>query len=159
MSREVERKYLVNNDDWRSQAGPGIFYRQGYLSTDPDRNVRVRIGDGKAVMTVKGKGEAARDEFEWPIPIQDAEQILSRIAIEPVIEKTRYEIRDGELKWQIDEYEGENGGLVVAEVETEKDPREIPKPQWLGEDVTDDPRYSNASLVKRPYKQTEKAGR
>jgi adenylate cyclase len=159
MSREVERKYLVRNDSWRTQAGPGVFYRQGYLSTDPDRNVRVRIGDGMAVMTVKGKGDAARDEFEWPIPLNDAEQILSRIAIEPVIEKTRYEIREDDLKWQIDEYEGENRGLVVAEVETNKDPRDITKPQWLGEDVTDDARYSNASLVKRPYRQTEKAGR
>jgi adenylate cyclase len=159
MSREVEGKYLVKNDSGRSQAGPGKFYRQGYLSTDPDRNVRVRIGDGKAVMTVKGKGEAARDEFEWPIPVKDAEQILSRIAIKPVIEKTRYEIRDRDLKWQIDEYEGENRGLVVAEVETDKDPLEVPKPQWLSEDVTDDPRYSNASLVKQPYRQTEKAGR
>jgi len=150
MGREIERKFLVKDDRWRQMAGPGVSYRQGYLCLDNQRNVRVRMGGGKAVITVKGKAEGnARDEFEYPIPAADARQILSRIAVRPIIEKTRYEIQAGGLKWQVDEFGGENQGLVIAEVETGKS-SVISKPDWVGEEVTGDARYYNANLVKQP---------
>jgi adenylate cyclase len=152
MGREVERKYLVTDDRWRQRVGPGAHYRQGYLCADPQRSVRVRLAANEAALTIKGNVEgAARDEFEYPIPAADANQILERLCIKPIIEKTRYEIQFGGVKWQVDEFAGENEGLVIAEVETSKAPEEIPKPEWLGEDVTDDPRYSNVNLVKQPY--------
>jgi adenylate cyclase len=152
MAREVERKYLVKGDLWRERAGPGVPIRQGYLCIEPDRSVRLRIAGDKAFLTIKGKSQGpARDEFEYPVPLEDAEQMLSRLAVKPLIEKTRHVIQDGKYKWEIDEFGGENQGLVVAEVETVDDNKDIPKPDWLGDEVTDDPRYFNVSLVQRPF--------
>ena len=154
MGREVERKYLVKNALWRREADRGIEYRQGYLCLDPRRGVRVRLGGEKAILTVKGQSEgSARDEFEFPIPAADAEELLERICIQPIIEKTRYQVHRGDLTWEIDEFAGENRGLLIAEVETDKPPQQIPIPEWAGEDVTDDPRYFNTHLVKQPYSQ------
>jgi len=154
MGREIERKYLVKDESWRQHAGRGIHYQQGYLCLDMERSVRVRVGGGKGTITLKGKPEgAARDEFEYPIPADDGRQILERICVKPIIEKIRYEIRVGGLKWEVDEFFGENRGLVVAEIETGKLSGEIAKPDWVGEEVTDDPRYFNLNLVKQPYLQ------
>lgn len=134
MGRENERKYLVRDDRWRRDAGPGTHYRQGYLCLDPARNVRVRVGGGKAVVTLKGKSEDhVRDEFEYQIPIEDATQILARLCVKPVIEKMRYDIRIGGLKWQVDEFAGENTGLVIAELETDESARGISRPEWVGQ--------------------------
>ena len=153
MPREVEHKFLVK-DGWRQHVGHGIRYQQGYLSLDPERSVRVRLGGGKAVITMKGKPDgAARDEFEYPIPAEDGRQILDRMCVKPLIEKTRYELSHGRLTWQIDEFGGENRGLVVTEVETDRESRDILKPDWAGDEVTDDSRYSNINLVRQPYSQ------
>jgi adenylate cyclase len=152
MGQEIERKHLVANDHWRRQAGLGTLYVQGYFSVDPERSVRVRMAGGKAVLTVKREiTSSTRDEFEYQIPAEDADRMLDNICIKPLIEKTRYVIQDGKLKWEIDEFSAENRGLIIAEVELEDDRLEIVKPDWVGEEVTNDPRYFNVNLVKHPY--------
>lgn len=152
MGREIERKYLIRNDRWRSCTGPGTRYLQGYLSLDPERNVRVRVANADATLTIKGKSEGPiREEFEYRIPLEDADCMLAKICIKPVIEKIRYVIQDGELKWAIDEFKGENRGLIVVELETKDSSEAIVKPDWVGQEVTDDSRYFNFNLVKRPY--------
>jgi adenylate cyclase len=152
MGLEVERKYLVANECWRRHVGPGTPYVQGYVSVDPERSVRVRIAEGKATLNVKREVTSAiRDEFEYPIPAEDADQILASICIQPLVEKTRYTVQAGDLKWEIDEFSGANRGLVIAEVELEDDRRQIVAPDWVGEEVTGDPRYFNINLVKHPY--------
>lgn len=152
MSREIERKFLVRNDGWREQAGPGTPYRQGYLSLDPERSVRVRTAGDQAFLTIKGQSQgAARDEFEYPIPRRDAEQMLSSLCVQPLIVKMRYVVKDGPHKWEIDEFGGENRGLVLAEIELDDERQEIELPDWVGREVTNDPRYFNLSLVQHPY--------
>jgi adenylate cyclase len=152
MGQEIERKYLVPNDNWRRHAGPGKVYVQGYLSLDPERSVRVRVAGRKAALTVKGESTSSiRDEFEYQIPAEDADRMLDKICVKPLIEKTRYVIQDGKLKWEIDEFSGENRGLIITEVELEDERLEIVTPDWVGEEVTDDPRYFNINLVKHPY--------
>jgi len=157
MAREIERKYLVENDAWRREAPPGVPIVQGYLSADPDRSVRIRIAGDDAFVTIKGKAQgSARDEYEYPIPKDDAAEILENLCLKPPIEKTRYIVRRGDLKWEIDEFAGENRGLVMAEVETAKPSAEIEKPAWLGKDVTADPRYANVRLARHPFSQWER---
>lgn len=152
MGLEIERKFLVSTSDWRRQAGEGVRVRQGYVSLEPGRTVRVRIAGQKAFLTLKGKPKRlVRDEFEYPIPLQDAQQMLDTMSLRPIIEKTRYVLKDGGLKWEIDEFAAENRGLVIAEVELESPDQQIAKPAWIGDEVTEDHRYSNSSLVKNPY--------
>lgn len=154
MGREIERKFLVRDQSWRAVAGSGTPYRQGYLNLDPERTVRVRVAGDRAFITIKGKTDgAARDEFEYPVPTGDANHLLEMLAIQPIIEKTRYVVREHGLKWEIDEFGGENAGLVVAEVELENSEQHIDKPAWLAGEVTSDPRYFNANLVRSPYSQ------
>jgi len=154
MAKEIERKYLLKNDAWRDQASAGVLHRQGYLSTDPGRSVRVRVAGTKGFLTIKGKAKgAARDEFEYVIPAKDAGLLLRTLCIRPLIEKTRYTIRQGKLKWEIDEFARENKGLVIAEIEIPGKGIRIAKPDWVGEEVTQHPRYSNINLVKKPFKE------
>ena len=159
MGVEIERKFLVR--DPSVVAGvPGTEIRQGYLSLAPERTIRVRrIGDA-AVITLKGLGEGSRDaaaspavrtEFEYSIPVADAEVMLARLAIKPLIEKVRYRIRDGGLVWEVDVFHGANEGLVVAEVELESESQAVSIPAWVGREVTEDVRYLNANLVTFPY--------
>jgi len=151
MAREIERKFLVRNDGWRGRAVKSTPYRQGYLSMDPDRSVRIRVAGEKGALTVKGRSQgSARDEFEYEIPRQDAEQML-RICVQPLIEKTRHIVPAGELKWEVDEFEGANHGLVLAELEIPEEGTPLTNADWLGKEVTGDPRYFNLSLVKNPY--------
>jgi adenylate cyclase len=151
MGTEVERKYLVAGNAWRGLA-PGAHYRQGYLNRDPERTVRIRSADTRAYITVKGKTVGAtRAEYEYEIPLADAEAMLDTLVERPIIEKRRYEIPYGEVVVQVDEFLGENAGLVVAEVELMAEDQVFEKPSWLGDDVTGDPRYFNASLVGYPY--------
>ena len=153
MGREIERKFLVKDDSWRQSAEPGKPYVQGYISVVPERIVRVRTTGEKAVVTLKGKHEGlGRDEFEYPIPLEDARRILDTMCICPLIEKTRYIVKADGMKWEIDEFARENEGLVIAEVELESENQEVRLPAWVGEEVTRDYRYSNASLVREPYK-------
>jgi adenylate cyclase len=150
MAKEIERKYLVGGEAWKA-LGSGVFYRQGYLNSHRERVVRVRTMDGKAALTVKGVAVGAtRLEFEYEIPFADAEQMLE-LCEQPLIEKTRYRIDNAGLTWEIDEFHGANEGLVVAECELESEDQQIDKPDWVGEDVTGDPRYFNSNLVSNPF--------
>lgn len=150
MGREIERKFLVSGGGWRS--GEGVPFRQGYLSTDPHRSVRLRVAGGKAWITVKGITEgAARDEYEYEVPPADAVEMIDRLCLRPVIRKTRYPVAYGGRKWTVDVFEGENKGLVLAEVELESEDENVKLPPWAGEEVTGDGRYANAALVSRPY--------
>ena len=151
MATEIERKFLVKDDSWRG-LGPGSRYRQGYLSTDPERTVRARVVAGKGYLTIKGKTvNAARAEYEYSIPLQDAEAILDELCERPLIEKTRYRIDYQGLVWEVDEFEGENAGLVIAEVELASADQAVSLPGWIGEEVTADPRYYNANLIANPF--------
>jgi adenylate cyclase len=151
MATEIERKFLVRNDTWRG-LGKGCHYRQGYLSTEPGRSVRVRVADGKGYLTIKGKtANVTRTEYEYAIPLQDADTMLDELCKRPLIEKTRYRIDYQGLVWEIDEFEGENAGLVIAEVELESVDQEIAFPAWIGQEVTTEPRYYNASLIANPF--------
>jgi adenylate cyclase len=152
MAKEIERKFLVRGEPWRSAAS-GTTYRQGYLSSQPERSVRVRSDGKKAKLTIKGLTRGAtRDEFEYDIPLADAELLLDQLCERPVVEKTRYLVPFGGRTWEIDVFQGENQGLVVAEVELDSEDQSLTLPPWAAREVTDDPRYFNANLVKNPFK-------
>ena len=156
MGKEIERKFLVTGEAWRK--GEVSDYRQGYLSIDKQRTVRVRVAGDVARLTVKGITEGAtRAEYEYPIPVADAKSMLETLCLRPLIEKRRYRIRHGGMTWEIDEFLGENAGLIIAEIELETVQQPFDKPSWVGEEVTSDPRYYNANLVTRPYTTWEKA--
>jgi CYTH domain-containing protein len=151
MGKEIERKFLVRQGEWPKNEG--VTYRQGYLSTVKERTVRVRIAGDAAFLTVKGISKGAtRAEFEYDIPVSDAEEMLDHLCEQPLIEKRRYEIEHGGLTWEVDEFFGNNEGLVLAEVELESEDQQFERPPWVGEEVTDDPRYFNANLVEHPYR-------
>ena len=150
MGQEIERKFLVANDAWRT--GAGTLIRQGYLHNEIDGTVRVRTKGERAYLTIKGNTTGiTRLECVYQIPVEEADQILDELCIKPLIEKIRYEVRAGGFKWEIDEFLGENSGLLVAEIELEHENQAFPKPDWLGREVSDDFRYHNANLVKNPY--------
>ena len=151
MATEIERKFLVRDDSWRG-LGEGSHYRQGYLSTEPGRTVRVRTASGKGYLTIKGKTvNASRAEYEYDIPVADAAAMLDTLCLRPLIEKTRFRIEYQGLVWEVDDFEGENTGLVLAEVELAAADQAVALPHWVGEEVTSDPRYYNASLIARPF--------
>jgi CYTH domain-containing protein len=151
MAKEIERKYRVREDNaWRDVQG--TIYRQGYLSTVKERTVRVRTIGQQGYLTIKGMTVGAtRLEFEYKIPVADAEEMLDTLCERPLIEKTRRKIEFGGLVWELDEFSGVNAGLVIAEVELESEDKVFNKPPWIAEEVTDDPRYFNANLVAYPY--------
>lgn len=151
MPREIERKFLVRTDGWRGAATSSSELRQGYLLNTPEKNVRVRKAGDRAWLTVKAAADGiARHEFEYEIPPADAAELL-QLCEGPLIEKTRHLVPMGSLTWEIDEFEGDNAGLIVAEIELPSEETPFERPEWLGEEVTDDPRYLNASLVGNPY--------
>ena len=151
MATEIERKFLVNGRDWQTQ-GQGTRLVQGYLSSVAERTVRVRIDGEQATLNIKGKTEGAtRSEWEYPIPVAEAEDLLSRLCEQPLIDKIRYRIPYEGFVWEVDEFFGENAGLVVAEVELESEDQTFEKPDWLGEEVTHDARYYNSNLIKHPF--------
>lgn len=151
MPVEIERKFRVTGDGWRT-ADAGAHYRQGYLSMQAGASVRVRASDAQGWLTIKGETcGASRPEYEYLIPLAHAIELLDTLCIQPVIEKTRYRIEYRGLVWEVDEFEGENAGLVIAEVELENEGQAIERPEWVGEEVTGDPRYYNVSLVSKPY--------
>jgi len=151
MAQEIERKFLLKSDEWRALA-TGTAYRQGYLSTDKRATVRVRTVGAQGFLTIKGLTVgAARSEYEYEIPLADALAMLESLAEKPLIEKMRYAIPVGGLVWEVDEFFGENAGLIVAEVELGSEDQVFEKPRWVGEEVTADPRYFNANLVKTPF--------
>lgn len=151
MAKEIERKFLVKGDSWRSQ-GNGKRYRQGYLSTVKERTVRVRAAGDQGFITVKGVNVGpTRSEYEYEIPLADANEILDRLCERPLIEKTRYRIPFGGMTWEVDEFEEENRGLITAEVELTHENQAVSLPVWIDAEVTDDPRYFNSNLVAHPF--------
>jgi len=153
MPREIERKFLLRGEGWRA-LGAGVPYRQGYLSTVPGRSVRVRLVRDRGYLTIKGiTVGATRAEYEYEIPAEDASELLTNLCERPLIEKTRYRVEHHGLIWEIDEFDGDNAGLIIAEVELDEEHQAISLPDWVGEEVTGDPRYYNASLISNPYTQ------
>ena len=152
MAREIERKFLVIRDRWRPNGARGTHYRQGYLSTDPARVVRVRTAGDKALLTVKGPTVGtSRREYEYRIPVDDANEMLDQLCLRPLIEKVRYRQVFGGHTWEIDVFAGANDGLVVAELELPTEDAAFERPPWLGAEVSDDPRYFNSNLVRVPF--------
>jgi adenylate cyclase len=151
MAQEIERKFLVQGDAWREGA-ERVQIRQGYLNADGARTVRVRTKGEHAFVTIKGpQVEFTRAEYEYEIPIEDANEILDRLCMRPLIEKWRHLVRHAGLLWEVDEFLNENAGLIVAEVELKDAAQQVEMPAWVGQEVTGDFRYTNSNLVKRPY--------
>ena len=149
MGLEIERKFLVVGDSWR--AAPAVPYAQGYLNRDKQRTVRVRIVRDRAWLTVKGANSGAtRAEFEYAIPVDDARQLLA-LCDGPLVRKLRRVVVHAGMAWEIDEFEGDNAGLVVAEIELPSEDAPFEPPPWLGAEVTHDPRYFNSSLATAPF--------
>ena len=151
MAVETERKFLVSGDAWRSLGTP-VPYAQGYLARGNGVTVRIRIAGEKAFFTVKGPVEGiSRPEFEYPVPIEDAREML-RLCKDPVIEKTRTRVPHVSHVWEVDEFDGENLGLIIAEVELSSPEEEVALPPWVGIEVTGDPRYYNSNLAVHPFR-------
>lgn len=151
MGREIERKFLVKDDGWRGLA-PGVAYRQGYLPTS-GATVRVRIAGERGYLTIKGPTQGVgRAEYEYEVPLADAKELLDTLCARPQIEKLRHRIPVGQHVFEVDEFAGENQGLVIAEVELQSADEPFERPAWLGEEVSHDPRYFNSALAKRPYR-------
>ncbi len=157
MGTEIERKYLVKNDSWR--AGPaGTLYRQGYLVSDGARTVRVRRAGDHGYLTIKGPASGiARAEYEYEIPVADADEMLNTLTVGGLVEKLRHRRPHAGLVWEVDEFRGENAGLIVAEVELQDAAQDVPLPDWVGEEVTADPRYTNAALSRHPFRSWNRA--
>ncbi len=152
MATEIERKYLVRDESWRDQAHHQVRYRQGYLANNRQCSVRVRIGGETAHLSVKGTTVgASRLEFEYPVPVEDAQTMLRELCAGAIIEKTRYRVRHETQEWEVDVFEGDNIGLVVAEIELEDEAQAVALPPWAGQEVTDDVRYYNSNLAVTPY--------
>lgn len=151
MAKEIERKFLVKGKGWKAGA-TGTVYRQGYLSSVKERVVRVRTIENKGFLTVKGLTKGlSRSEFEYEISVEDANVMLDNICEKPLIEKKRYKIPVEGLVFEVDEFFGENAGLVVAEVELEDEKQKVDLPEWIGAEVSGDPRYFNSNLIRHPY--------
>ncbi len=151
-NQEIEYKFLVTSDEWRKDA-EGVYYKQGYLSTDNKRTVRVRLEGSATKLTIKGeKAGPAGKEFEYDIPYDDAVYLLENLCLKPLVEKRRFKVEYEEFTWDVDEFLGENEGLVLAEIELQDINQKFNKPFWIGKNVTDDPKYKNSNLVKNPFK-------
>jgi adenylate cyclase len=148
---EIERKFLLKGDAWRTLAQP-VLLRQGYLSVDPARTVRVRIEGAAGTLTIKGKNAGAtRGEWEYAVPVLEAAELLDTLCQRPLVEKYRRRIEYQGHTWEVDEFLGENAGLAVAEIELAHEDEAFDKPDWIGEEVTGDARYYNSSLIRTPY--------
>lgn len=146
MAREIERTFLVKNYNFKEMATETIVILQGYLNRDPERTVRVRLANDRGYITVKGKNHGmTRHEFEYEIPLDDARQILS-LCTGKILDKTRYVVPYEGHVWEVDEYNGELRGLVVTEVELEREDEKVELPSFVGKEVTGDPRYYNSQL-------------
>lgn len=159
MGIEIERKYLVKQEEWRShlpellKKSPeiGAKYFQGYIPTNNETTVRLRIVGSQGYLTIKSKAQGyIRSEFEYSIPVEDAQQMLETLCLKPLIEKIRYKINYGNLVWEVDDFLGENKGLIIAEVELENENQAIDIPPWIDREVNEH-KYFNSSLIKHPY--------
>ena len=153
MGVEIERKFLVTGDAWRALGAPGLL-RQGYLSTDPARTVRVRVENGQGALTIKGKNRGAtRGEWEYPIPADEAAELLDTLCPAPLVEKYRTRVTVGNHVWEVDEFLGANAGLLVAEIELTAEDEMFLLPDWVGAEVTGEARYYNSQLLRLPFSQ------
>ena len=153
MGIEIERKFLVTNDSWREAASVGLPIKQGYLVGGKEASVRVRLQGDTANLNIKSATLGVRrQEFEYAIPFEEAEIILTTLCQRPIIEKTRYLVSYANKQWEVDVFEGDNAGLIVAELELHDEAEQFDHPPWLGEEVSDDPRYYNTCLSQHPYK-------
>lgn len=158
MAREIERKFLLANDIWRQSVKKQTRFLQGYLNqieeSSSKSSVRVRIEGEVANLNIKSlEIGLSRDEYEYSIPLADAEKMLKKLSVGPVIEKVRYLVEHAGMTWEIDEFFGDNAGLLVAEVELESETQSLSLPSWAGAEVTHDVKYYNISLSKHPYKE------
>jgi len=152
MAIEIEHKFLLANDDWRKYVSRSIKYRQGYLSAQASSSIRVRVSADKAWLNIKSATIGThRFEYEYEIPLPDANEIINNLCRKPLIEKTRHFISHADNIWEIDEFEGDNQGLIVAEIELSEVGKSFAKPDWLGSEVTNDLRYYNNNLSIHPY--------
>lgn len=157
MALEIEHKFLLANDEWRSEIDHSVHYKQGYLSSSPLSSIRVRISDSKAWLNIKSATIGThRQEFEYEIPLSDANSILDELCYKPLVEKIRYFVYRDRHVWEIDEFMGDNQGLIVAEIELSVIGEVFAKPAWVGMEVTDDLRYYNNNLCKHPFKDWDK---
>ena len=154
MAIEIERKFLTLNENWKHSSHHSSPLRQGYLSSEKNCSVRVRTSQDKAWINIKSITIGAqRQEYEYEIPVADGNELLDTLSQKPLIEKTRYLVKVGEHIWEVDVFEGENAGLIVAEIELNAVDEVFQKPDWVGEEVTEDPRYYNTRLSRLPFKQ------
>ncbi len=152
MNIEIERKFLLKTVDWRKTVGSSLKIQQGYLNSNINRTVRVRLVGDKGVLTIKGKTvKNSRPEFEYDIPKEEAMALLD-LCEKPIIEKIRHLVSLHGNTWEIDEFFGDNKGLIVAEIELETEDQKIVLPDWLGQEVSDEPKYFNSALIQNPYK-------
>jgi adenylate cyclase len=157
MANEIERKFLVKDDSWREQVFRQSKMRQGYLNDCEQSSVRVRVAGEQAYLNIKSATLGVqRKEYEYAIPVDDANEMLSELAQKPLIEKTRYYIKHADHVWEVDVFEGDNAGLIVAEVELSREDELFERPTWAAEEVSSDPRYYNVCLAKHPYKEWAK---
>ncbi|MEM7542924.1 MAG: CYTH domain-containing protein [Pseudomonadota bacterium] len=152
MGKEIERKFLLASERWREEVERSTPMVQGYLAGSAEASVRVRISGEQAHLNLKSATLGIeRDEFEYEIPLADGKAILKRLCGERTIEKTRHYVKANHFLWEIDEFSGANQGLIVAEVELDATDTVLTLPDWIGEDVSADPRYYNVALVENPY--------
>ena len=153
MPIEIERKFLLKNNNWLNQVNHSTRIRQGYFAPVHKASLRVRIDGENANINIKSATLGIRRmEYEYPIPVDEAIEMLDQLCETPQIDKTRYRINSGKHTWEIDEFYGDNEGLLVAEIELASEDEDFDRPDWLGEEVTQDERYYNVNLVKQPYK-------
>jgi adenylate cyclase len=159
MPREIERKFLLRDDGWRAAAVERRRMTQGYVASAPRVSVRVRLAGEEAAINIKAGGlVASRLEYEYPIPVDEARELLGLCAA-PLIDKTRHFVPHGGFVWEVDEFHGDNAGLIVAELELESEGQEFPRPSWLGREVTHLERYYNSRLAKHPYRNWDESER
>jgi len=153
MGTEIERKFLVANNSWRSDIESQVHLMQGYLADGDRATVRVRVAGDAAYLTIKGPTLGiTRSEYEYPIPVADAQAMLRELAAYPTIDKMRYRVRCDQHRWELDVFAGENMGLVLAELELGHEQEAFERPAWAGEEVSGDPRYYNVNLARNPYR-------
>ncbi len=153
MATEIERKFLVLNEDWRGIVESNMQIVQAYLATNEFSSTRIRIQNDKANINIKSATLGiSRTEFEYAIPVDDAQLMIDELCVKPAIEKTRYIVKHMQHTWEIDVFSGDNEGLIVAEIELSSPDEAFEKPSWLGEEVSHDKRYYNVCLIENPYK-------
>lgn len=157
MAIEIERKFLLKNNNWQAQVLSSSCFKQGYLNETENKeniksSVRIRIEGEQANINIKSMTlSISRQEYEYEIPLADAEKMLKELCVQPLIEKTRHIVQYQGHKWEVDVFEGDNKGLIVAEIELENEVEAFEKPDWLGKEVSDQEKYYNVCLVKNPY--------